>query len=110
VKSLGLGVASSARLGALGIPVGLAVHPGKITGETEATWTRGNAHHGFLVQHAVDPGNPATVSLPQACTKTTFKLDGMPSGAGVSFRIAAIDPASATGQTSWTAWVAGSAK
>jgi hypothetical protein len=58
----------------------------------------------------VDPGNPATVSLPQACTKTTFKLDGMPSGAGVSFRIAAIDPASATGQTAWTAWVAGSAK
>jgi hypothetical protein len=110
MTSLGLAVASHARLGALGIPVGLAAHPGKITGEVEASWTRGNAHHGFLVQHATDPTNPANVSLPQACTKATFKLDGIPSGASVSFRIAAIDPASATGQTAWTAWVAGSAK
>jgi len=110
MKSLGLDVVLHGRIGALGTPADLAVKPGRVSGEVAASWTRGNAIHGFLVQHATDPATPATVSLPQACTKATFKLDGMPSGANVSFRVAAIDPSSSTGQSPWSAWVAGSAK
>jgi hypothetical protein len=110
MKSFGLDVAQYGRLGALPVPADLVVHPGKVGGEVEAAWSRGNARHGFLVQHATDPATPATVSLPTACTKVTFKLDGLPSGANVSFRVAAIDPASSTGQSPWSAWVAGSAK
>jgi hypothetical protein len=112
VKSFTLDVASHGRIGLLDVPADLAVHPGKVGGEVDGSWSRGNARHGFLVQHATDPANPATVSAPTACTKSTFKLGGLPSGASVSVsvRVAAIDPASPTGQTPWSAWVLGSAK
>jgi hypothetical protein len=110
VKSLGLDVVLRGRIGILGVPVDLAVSPGGVSGEVEASWTRGNARHGFLVQHATNPADPATVSAPTAWTKVKFKLDGIPSGASVAFRIAAIDPASPTGQSPWSAWVSGTAK
>lgn len=110
VKGLSLDVMSHARLGALSAPAGLAVAPGKVPGDITASWERGVARHGFLVQHASDPNAPATISAPVACTKQKLALTGMPVGASLSFRVAAIDPASPTGQTPWSAWVVGSVR
>ncbi len=110
VKGFNLDVVTRARLGALPTPANLAVNPGKLPGEVVSTWDKGLAAHGFLVQHATDPTNAATISMPTACTKARFTLDGMPSSANVSIRVAAINPASPTGQTPWSAWVVGNAR
>jgi hypothetical protein len=110
MKSLGLDVVAHGRIGTLGIPADLAVSPGRAAGEVQAAWLRGNARHGFLVQHATNPADPATVSAPAAWTKVKLKLGGIPSGTSVAFRVAAIDPASPTGQSPWSAWVVGTAK
>jgi hypothetical protein len=110
VSALGLGVVNHARLGPLAAPVGLVVSAGKLSGEAVAAWTRGDAGHGFVVQHATDANNAATYSAPVAWTKTRFPLSGLPAGGSVSFRVAAIDPSSSTGQSPWTAWTAGSAR
>jgi len=91
-------------------PVGLAARQSKVVGEAIVYWDRGSARHGFLVQHATDVANAATISLPIACTKTKFKLSGLASGSTVHFRIAAIDPASPQGQSAWTDWVPAQAR
>jgi hypothetical protein len=62
------------------------------------------------VQHATDAANPATYSPSLACTKSKFTLTGATSGSSVSFRVAAIDPSSATGQTAWSGWVVGTVR
>ncbi len=110
VSTFNLDVVSRGRLGALPTPTDVAVNPGVAPGEVVTSWEKGIAAHGFLVQHAADPTNPATVSVPAASTKSKLTLGGLPQGANVSFRVAAIDPASATGQTPWSAWVVGNAR
>ena len=62
VKGFNLDVVTRARLGALATPTSLAVNPGKVQGEVVSSWAKGLATHGFLVQHATDPTNAATVS------------------------------------------------
>jgi hypothetical protein len=110
VAGLALDVETRGRVGTLGMIASLVVHPGKASGEVTASWPRGNLRHGFVVQHATDPANPATVSPQIPWTKTRFTLGGLPANAMVSFRVAPIDPASPTGVGPWTAWVAGSAR
>ncbi len=110
VTGFGLDVETHQRLGALAAPADLTVNPGKGSGEAVASWTRGNALHGFVVQHATDAGNPASFSAPQAWTKSKFTLSGLATSATVSFRVAAIDPSSPTGQSPWSAWVVGNAR
>jgi hypothetical protein len=110
VTGLALDVETRARLGALGAPADLAVNPGAGSGEVAASWLRGNARHGFVVQHATDAANPATYAPPMPWTKTRFTLGGLAPNATVSFRVAAIDPTSATGASPWSAWVVGNAR
>jgi hypothetical protein len=110
LKGLGLDVKNHASLGALPVPVDLGTKPGTVTGQVVFSWSRGVARHGFLVQHATDVTNAATYSPFIPCTKTKLTLSGVPSGSSVSFRVCAIDPSSATDQTAWSAWVAGTAK
>jgi hypothetical protein len=110
VSGFNLDIVTHSPLGALDAPSGLTVNPGAVPGEVMSKWTKGIANHGFLVQHATDPTNAATLSAPAACTKTRFTLDGMTSNASVSFRVAAIDPSSPTGQSPWSAWVLGNAR
>ena len=110
VKGFNLDVYTNGRLGLLPAPADLAVDPGLLSGEVEATWSKGIAGHGFLVQHATDPTNAATVSASIAATKPRFALAGLPPNAVVSVRVAAIDPASPTGQSPWSAWVVGNAR
>jgi hypothetical protein len=105
VKALNLDVLVHTRIGALAVPVGLAGVPGTGNGEVTLTWTRGNAIHGWLVQYATDPANPASFSTPSPSTKRKLTLNGLPHSANLSFRVAAIDPASPTGMTPWSAWV-----
>jgi hypothetical protein len=110
VKTLSLDVASYRRLGLLPAPTGLAVTPGSLNGEVQAEWTRGLAARGFVVQHATNPADPATISAAIVCTKHKLVLAGMPVGAALSFRVAAIDPAAASGQSPWSSWVVGNAR
>ena len=91
-------------------PANLTVNPGKVLGEVASAWDKGLATHGFLVQHATDPTNAATVSGPTPSTKPKFTLGGMPQGASLSLRVAAINPASTTGMSPWSAWVLGNAR
>ena len=110
VKGFSLDVILHGRLGLLAAPDGLAVNPGAALGEVDAKWTKGVAIHGFLVQHATDPANLATISASIASTRPKFTLAGLPSSANVSVRVAAIDPASPKGQSPWSAWVVGNAR
>ena len=110
VTGFNLDVVSHTRIGALAAPIDLAVNPGTVPGEVVAKWTKGLAIHGFVVQHATDPTNAATISAPTPRTKRRFTLGGLTSGANVSLRVAAIDPASSTGQSPWSAWVVGNAR
>ncbi len=110
VKGFNLNVVSHTRIGLLAAPIDLAVNPGTAVGEVVGKWARGLATHGFVVQHATDPTNAATISAPMPSTKVRFTLTGMASSANVSMRVAAIDPASPTGQSPWSAWVVGNAR
>jgi hypothetical protein len=105
VKALNLDVVAHARLGALAAPIGVAGVPGVGNGEVTLAWTKGNVIHGWLVQYATDPANPASFSAAIPSTKRKITLSGLPHGANLSFRVAAIDPASTTGLTPWSAWV-----
>jgi hypothetical protein len=110
VKGFNLDVRTHARIGLLGAPIDLTVNPGKDPGQVDGAWAKGLARHGFLAQHATDPNQPATVSAAIPCTKPKLTLSGLASGATVSLRIAAIDPASPTGMSPWSAWVLGNAR
>jgi hypothetical protein len=110
VKGFNLDVVSHARLGLLGAPIDLAVNPGKDVGQVLAAWAKGVARHGFVAQHATDPNTAATISAPVPCTKPKLLLSGLTPGASISFRVAAIDPASPTGMSPWSAWVVGNAR
>ena len=110
VKTFTLDVITRTTVGALPAPIDLAVNPGKVLGEVVTTWEKGLATHGFLVQHATDPTNAATVSAYIPSTKPKLTLGSLPQGANVSVRVAAIDPASPTGMSPWTAWVVGNAR
>jgi hypothetical protein len=110
VRAFAFDLITRRKLGALDAPEGLAVNPGSASGEVEAAWAKGVAGHGFVVQHATDPGDPTTISAPIPSTRPWLTLDGVPSQTNVSVRVAAIDPASSTGQSPWSAWVTGNAR
>ena len=94
----------------IAVPGDLSTTPGKGSGEVSAKWPKGDARHGFIVQHATDVANPATFSAPMPCTKCKLTLTGQVPATSVHFRVAAIDPSSPTGQTAWSAWVAGTVR
>jgi len=110
VKAFNLDVITRVNPGVLAAPDALAVGPGTAPGEVAVRWAKGLATHGFVVQHATDPANAATVSAPTPSTRPRFTLGGAAPGANVSVRVAAIDPAAATGQSPWSAWVVGNAR
>jgi hypothetical protein len=110
IKGFSLDVIGHTTAGAQLAPEQLQVALGKVPGSALASWKRGAAKHGFVVQHATDPGNPATVSASVPSTKAKYQLDGQPSGSTVYFRVAAIDPTMASGQSPWCVWVAGTVR
>jgi hypothetical protein len=110
VTRLGFGVMSHAALGTLAVPSNLTTALGAMPGESTVKWVRGNAHHGFVVQHATDVANAATYSVPVPCTKSRFTLEAAVSASVVHFRVAAIDPSSKTGIGAWSDWVAGTVR
>jgi hypothetical protein len=110
VKGFSLDVVTHARIGLLGAPIDLTVNPGREAGQVLGAWAKGQARHGFLAQHATDPASPATISAPVPCTKPKLLLTGLTSGTSMSLRVAAIDPASATGMSPWSAWVVGNVR
>jgi hypothetical protein len=110
VKGFGLEVRSHAvSLGPVAAPANLVVSTGKKAGNVQAQWSK-TGNNGYVVQHATDPASPATFSAPQAWTKRKITLGGLPSGAIVYFRVAAIDPREASGQSPWAAWTSGAAR
>jgi hypothetical protein len=86
-------------------PGGLAWLPGTAAGEAIVTWQKGTARHGFTVQRATDPANPATYSGLIPCTKTKYKIAGEKSSTVVHVRVAAIDPTVSSGLGPWSDWV-----
>jgi hypothetical protein len=110
LKAYGFGVRNHAGLGPLAVPDNLATAPGTAPGQAVFSWSKGLCRHGFLVQHATNVADQATYSAATACTKSKFTLTGAPPGSSVSFRVAAIDPSSPTGQTAWSGWVAGTVR
>jgi hypothetical protein len=110
IQGFGLVAVTNTVHGLLGAPSNIATSSGPLAGEVRCTWDRGLADHGFVVQHATDTGNPATISPSIPCTKVKFTLApsaASPSGSVVHFRVAAIDPHATAGQSPWSAWVSG---
>ena len=110
ILGLGFGTRSKTSLGPLAMVEGLTSALGKLSGQALVAWTRGQAHHGFLVQHATDANNQATWSAPIPCTKTKMLLEGLPPGSTVYVRVCAIDPSQKGGQAPWSAWMAATAR
>ena len=110
VKAFNFDVRSHAFIGAQAAPENLTVASGKDPGDATASWSRGTAHHGFVVQYATDVATPASYSALTPCTKTKYTVSGLPSGSNVHFRIAAVDPTSKSGIGPWCAWAAGTAR
>ena len=110
VLALGLDVVTRSSPVPQATPGGLSTALGKAAGEIILIWHRGIAGHGFLMQHATDVVNQATYSSPRVCTGTKFTLKGEQSLSTVHFRVAAIDPTSATGQSPWSDWAAGTVR
>jgi hypothetical protein len=110
VTGFNLDVVTHDRIGPLGAPIDLTVNPAKEPGQILAAWAKGVAKHGFIAQHATDPSTAATYSATVPCTKPKLLVSGLTSGSSLSFRVAAIDPTSATGMSPWSAWVVGNAR
>ena len=110
VRALGLDVLTRVSSTPLAAPSGVKGASGKVAGEVTFTWLRGIAKHGFIVQHATDVANQATYSSPSANTKSKYTLVGAQSATVVHFRVAAIDPTSATGQSPWSDWASGTVR
>ena len=111
IQAFGLVGVTLAHHPLLDAPSGLATSPGTMPGESQLTWPKGLATHGFVVQHATDTANPATISPSIPCSKTKFTLTNAgPSGSSVYFRLAAIDPHAAMGQSPWSASIAGTVR
>jgi len=106
----GFDVLTHTPVGLLPAPQDLTTKPGKAVGELVLSWKRGIATHGFIVQHAVDVANPATVSAPVPCTRTKYTLKGALSSSVVHLRVAAIDPIAEEGHSPWSDWVAGTVR
>ena len=87
-------------------PSGLVSLPAKVAGEAAVSWQKGTAKHGFLVQRASEPANPATIAAAIPCTRTKYKIEGAVSASVVHFRVAAIDPTTPAGASPWSDWVA----
>jgi len=111
VNDLGFDVLTQSKRGTLqGAPTGIISGSSKVPGEAIVKWDRGGAKHGFLVQHATNSADPATISPAIPCTKTTFKLQGLTTASTVQVRVAAIDPASPTGHSPWSEWITATAR
>jgi hypothetical protein len=110
VKAFTLDVVSHGRHGALEAPIDLTVKAGTVLGASALAWAKGVAIHGWVVQHAADPTNAATLSALIPCTRPKLTLGGLTPGGSVSARVAAIDPTSPNGMSPWSAWASGSVR
>jgi len=88
------------------VPGDIITSPGASPGEVDVAWD-GVDRHGFMLQWAADPANPATFSQVIPCTVPNFTLTGQTSAATLHFRIAAIDPSQPGHMTAFSGWVAG---
>jgi hypothetical protein len=91
-------------------PTELTVNPGKAAGQLAVGWKKGEARHGFVVQHATDLANQASYSAMLPCTRTKTTLGGLPSGTVVQVRVAAVDPTTPTGMSPWSDWRSGTVR
>jgi hypothetical protein len=107
VKAFGFDVVTRGTRTPLVAPSDLAATKGKTLGAVNASWSRGSARNGFVVQHAMDPANPATYSAFVPCTKPRYTLEGAPSGSLVYLRVAAVDPTEKSGLGPWSEWTGG---
>ena len=110
VAAFGFGVRQRVQNGPIVAPTNLVAQKGKSLGDLKATWDKGNAHHGFVVQHATDPANAATYSANLPSTKPSVTIHGLPSGTVAHVRVAAIDPKSEPALGPWSDWTSGTVR
>jgi hypothetical protein len=108
VKGFSLEVITRSTASSLAAVDGITTSPGAVVGSVTARWPRGLARNGFVVQHASSVADATTYSPPIPCTRVKYTLTGAsPSGSIVYLRVAAVDPLAPSGQSPWSAWVAG---
>jgi hypothetical protein len=110
VAAFGLDVQTRVQHGPQPAPAGLTVKAGTAVGQVVATWTRGGAGNGFIVQHATDPANAATYSVLEPSTKSHVTISGLPSGSLVHVRVAAVDPKVSPALGPWSEWATGTVR
>jgi hypothetical protein len=110
VQAFGFDVHQRVAIGPQPAPANLTVTTGKDVGQVVAAWTKGTGLHGFVVQHATDPSNPATYSAIEPCTTPHVTLRGLPSGSVVHVRVAAVDPKASPAMGPWSVWASGTVR
>ena len=111
LHALGVEAVTSTTPRVSAVPGPIVIVPGAISGEAKVTWTAsGTRHSGYVLQHATDVANPATISNSVVCTGRRYVIKGAQPASVVYVRVAAIDPSSETGQTAWSDWAAGKAR
>ncbi|WP_044250087.1 hypothetical protein [Chondromyces apiculatus] len=106
VQRFGMGVATRTAAPTAVTPEDLRAKRSTTPGVASAVWATRRGHHGFLVQHATNPEDPATFSAPLMSARGKFDLAGQRPGTTVYCRVLALDPDLPNGQTDYTSWVA----
>lgn len=88
------------------VPQGLQNVQSKVSGTATGAWKTHRANHGYMVQYASNPADPATYSAPAFVTKGRFQLMGQTPGSTLHLRVAACDSRLPGGTTAYTGWVA----
>ena len=88
------------------VPTKLGAAKSKKPTSAVVAWGRTKGNHGYMVQHATDLNDPATLSAPIMCKRARFALPEQTLGATIHFRVLALDPSLPGGQSDYTAWVA----
>ena len=104
VTAFGLGVRNFGNVGLLAAPTNVVLVLGASAGSVKASWDKGNANHGFVVQHATDAANPTSYSVVAPNTKSKCTVTGLTPGSLVYFRVAAVDPRAPESQSPWSDW------
>lgn len=69
-------------------------------------WKKVKGSHGYMVQCATTPEDPATYSRPSMCKRARFAVPGQVLGAQIWIRVLSLDPSLPDGQSDYSAWVA----
>jgi hypothetical protein len=106
IKSFSFDVAERGESPLETTPVNMRGVRSKVTGTATWKWQTHPGNHGYMFQHATNPADPTTYSVPVYGKPGTFALPAQTPGATLYARVAAFDARLPGRQTDWTAWAA----